>query len=113
MALTRIQLRRLAAVVQRVAGRDVGVVELVRAMEEESPDGIYVSQSSMGSLRRLVRHKHLIDSSARLSLRIHGHDSPVSDGYPIYVARAQMEGLEPVSLKTYKNRALGRWLEVV
>lgn len=112
MSVCQTQIRRLTRVVSALAGRPVGVVELAWALKQGAPEGLRATKDSIQDLARLATHKHLIDASARLALRIYGQDSAIASGYWIYAVRSEMEALPPISVKTYQNRALGPWLEV-
>ena len=72
-----------------------------------------ISPLMIDHLARQYAQQSLINGCVEYTMQTMGPQSPYSVAYTFYLDHARLRGLKPISLKTFKNRALARYGEDV
>lgn len=100
------KLEVLRRVILTATGQEVPTRSLISALSKHVRGAIRITPGMVQHLRDAQAQQDTINAAVRLTMRVHGPQTPYENAYPIYQERAQAEGLRPLDLKTFKNRAL-------
>jgi len=103
-------LRRLA---ERATGIRPTAAAMIAALAEQVTVAWNVTPKMVDHLAHEAAQQELINGCVRWSMRTLGAQASYGEAFKVYRDQAKARGLEPVSLKTFKNRALDSYGEAV
>jgi hypothetical protein len=102
---------------RRLAEKSTGIRPTAAAMIEALVGQITASLKVTPAMVQHLAHEQaqqdLINSCVRWAMRTMGPHAPYGQAYQVYCERVQGLNIEPLSLKTFKNRALNVYGEDV
>jgi len=104
--------KRLVALVEALQplGLNASIAQVAHALLPLRHDrwAIRISGAMLEAIIEDNRHQVLINNIIMNGLKQLGYETTYADLYPDYVAACRVMGFAPLSLKTFKNRALQR-----
>ena len=103
------KLEGLRRIFTEVSGGDIKPQSIILALGHQVSVPIRITTAMVDHLSRELAQQELINASIRWAMRTIGPEASYSEGYKVYMDHARERGLSPVSLKTFKNRALSEY----
>lgn len=103
------KLEGLRRIFTEVSGAEVKPQSIIMALGHQVSVPLRITTAMVEHLSRELAQQELINASIRWGMRTIGPEASYSEAYKVYMDHARDRGLEPVALKTFKNRALSEY----